>query len=187
MFMKLILIITLLVTIFSSQATAQNSGIKYYNNCQANKNYYAFKGDTVVFKCDSIRLLNTTAFSTLQNAYSNLYQTTNQLVIKTDSAGIVFKSLYEQKAKDYEALNAQFANFRINTQNHILATDTNILAIKNYTNQAQIQLNKADSNLNNSIEILKKEQKNVWLTKVKYTSIGFLLGILSTITFVLVK
>lgn len=187
MFMKFILVIALLVAVFSYQATAQNSGIKYFTNCQANKKYYAFKGDTVVFKCDSIRLLNTTAFSTLQNAYSNLYQTTNQLVIKTDSAGIVFKSLYEQKAKDYEALNAQFANFRNNTQNHILATDTNILAIKNYTNQAKIQLNKADSAIVAGITQINEYEKTKRCKQIKYTAFGFLLGILSTITFVLIK
>jgi hypothetical protein len=184
--MKNIFYFILLLTFLNIKLQAQ-SGIKYFNACNENKNYFAFKGDTIVFRCDSIRLLNTRAFGSLQEAYARLYNTSNQLINKTDSAGLIYKTLYEEKSRDYNSLKSNFEQFRINTQNHILSTDTNILAIKNYTNNAKIELNKTDSLIQSSVKDIKDFKDRMWLTKLKAGAVGFLAATVVLLPIILLK
>lgn len=92
---------------------------KYYTNCNGTKNYYPLKGDTIIFRCDSIHLLNRTAYRTLEDSYERLHTTSSQVVTKIDSAGLIYKNLYEDKSRDYDLLNATFSDFRQKTENHI--------------------------------------------------------------------
>ena len=178
---KLLLI---LIVFFSYNSKAQIGSKKYYRDCTHIKNYYALKGDTVIFACDSIRLLNQSTYSSLQKAYSRLYKTSNELVLKTDSASIIFKNLYEEKSRNYDALQESYALFRQKTENHIMATDSNMLSIKNNTSQAKIQLEKADSLITNGIQKIEKFNAEVWKTKLKYSGIGFLGGLITGVILV---
>lgn len=172
---------------FNIKTEAQTNTIKFYNACNENKNYYAFKGDTVVFKCDSIRLLNAKAFNTLEDSYIRLYRTSNELVIKTDSAGLIYKNLYEEKSRDYNNLNATFGQFRKNTEDHVLAIDTNVLAIKNYTSNAKFQLAKTDSLIYQTAKDIKEFKDNQWKTKLKAGTVGFLVAVVVLVPIILFK
>lgn len=172
--MNKIFYLSMLILFSTTKIVAQTNTIKYYNACNENKNYFALKGDTVVFKCDSIRLLNAKAYSTLQDAYFRLYSTSNQLVIKTDSAGLIYKNLYEEKSRDYNNLKSTFEQFRINTENHVLAIDTNVLAIKTNTMEAKNQLDSTESLIKSSVKEIKDISNNMWRTKLKAGAVGFL-------------
>jgi hypothetical protein len=158
---------------------AQTRSKKYYRDCTNIKNYYAYKGDTVIFNCDSIRLYNLPTFENMQKAYNRLYNTSNELVLKTDSASLIFKNLYEEKSRAYEVLQQSYSQFRQNTENHILATDSNMLVIKNNTLNAKIQLEKADSFIVSGMEKIEKFNNNLWKMKLKYAGIGFLGGLIT--------
>ncbi|MDP1728456.1 MAG: hypothetical protein Q8M15_16850 [Bacteroidota bacterium] len=171
--MKLYIFITI-VFMPITQAWAQNDKIIYYKACTEAKNFYAFSGDTVVFNCDSIRLLNAKAYGILEESYSRLYKISNELINKTDSAGLIYKNLYEEKTRDYNILKANFGDFRINTENHILATDSNVLAIKKNAIDAKTQLFKAESSITKGIEDIRAyESGKIWVY-LKAGTIGFL-------------
>lgn len=155
-------------------ALAQNKNFKYYKACNEAKNFYALSGDTVVFNCDSIRLLNAWAYGTLEESYSRLYKTSIELVNKTDSAGLIYKNLYEGKTRDYNNLKASYDNFRINTENHILATDSNVLAIKKNAIDAKTQLFNADSSITKGIADIRAYESGKTWVYVKAGTIGFL-------------
>lgn len=158
---------------------AQTGSKKYYRDCTNIKNYYANKGDTVIFNCDSIRLYNLPTFENMQKAYNRLYNTSNELVLKTDSASLIFKNLYEEKSRAYDVLQQSYSQFRQNTENHILATDSNILVIKNNTLNAKIQLEKTDSFIVSGMQKIEKFNNNLWKMKLKYVGIGFLGGLIT--------
>jgi hypothetical protein len=179
---KIALLFISIIVSFSN--FAQSGSKKYYKDCTNIKNYFALKGDTVVFQCDSIRLYNSATFAYLQNSYSRLYHTTNELIIKTDSASLIFKNLYEEKSRAYDILHQSYSKFRQNTENHILATDSNMLVIKNNTMNAKIQLEKADSLIATGIQKIEKFNNNLWKMKIKYAGIGFVAGIITGVILV---
>jgi hypothetical protein len=160
-------------------SNAQTGSKKFYRDCTNIKNYYAHKGDTVIFNCDSIRLYNPPTFANMQKAYSRLYNTSNELILKTDSASLIFKNLYEEKSRAYDVLQQSYSQFRQNTENHILATDSNMLVIKNNTINAKIQLEKADSFIVSGMQKIEKFNNSLWKMKLKYAGIGFLGGLIT--------
>ncbi|MFY8019790.1 MAG: hypothetical protein ACOVP1_01280 [Bacteroidia bacterium] len=177
--MKVKYLILLVFMAMNWGAKAQSGSKKFFRDCTQIKTYYARNGDTVVFACDSIRLYNPNSFSSLQKAYSRLYKTSNELALKTDSASLIFKNLYEEKSRQYELLQQSYALFRQKTENHILATDSNVLSIKNNSLQAKMQLEKADSLISNGIQKMEKFNANLWKTKMKYAGVGFFGGLLT--------
>jgi hypothetical protein len=62
----------------------------------------------------------------------------------------------------------------MNTENHVLTIDTNVLAIKTNTNNAKIQLHETDSLIKSSVEDLKKISNDMWCAKLKAGAVGFL-------------
>ncbi len=176
---KTILLLAAIPMLFSDSVLAQS--IKRMNDCTGIKTFVANKGDTVLFNCDSVRLYNQASFLNLKTNYERLYETSNALLIKSDSASFIFKNLYEEKSKAYDALQQSYSQFRLKTENHLLATDTNILAIKSNTLNAKMQVQKADSLIVTGIQKIEDFNRNQWKTKVKYAGWGFVGGILTAV------
>ncbi len=164
----------LTVLYFTVCLNTRAQSVKYYKACAEARNFYANKGDTIIFRCDSIRLLNPSAYHILEDSYDRLYRTSGELVNKTDSAGLIYRNLYEEKSREYNALKISYEQFRSNTQNHILATDTNVLAIKNNAINAKIQLQQADSCIAAGIADIRAFERNKWMVTIKAGAVGFL-------------
>jgi len=175
--MKPVLYIIFLVLVFAEGASAQKGKVKYYNTCADAKNIFARKGDTIIFKCDSIRLLNNKAYRVLEESYEFLHNTSGDLLTKLDSSEHIYKKMYEQKVKDYETVSASFEDFRSKTTEHILATDTNLHALRRDALEGKVLLQKADNSIVTSLEKIKDFERNKWKVKLKAGFVGFAVAV----------
>jgi hypothetical protein len=174
--MKLILKLTALlffVGIYSARAQQSE-----FNDCNGNYSYYAMKGDVIVFKCDSVLLLNPKALGELKIAYANLRGLSTEIVSKTDASSILYKKLFDDKKKEYDTLFRSYQDFRASTANHLDSINQNVTKVNSTLSESKIKLDSIQTNLNKAIASIKAPIKRDFLTNLKWGAIGFGLALI---------
>jgi methyl-accepting chemotaxis protein len=174
MAMKYISILILLLLITSS-SLAQGKR-KTFSDCLGLKRYYVSKGDTVIFKCDNILLLNQRSFKMMDSSYVNLRELSTSLVSKTDSASLIYKRLYDDKSKQYDQLFDDYSKFRESTSGYINSISADLTKVNGNLIDTKAELKSANDAIAKAVGNIQDSQNKQFMTKLKWGGIGFALA-----------
>ncbi len=175
----------ILLTIFLIAETSVAQGKKkFFADCSGVKRYYATKGDTIIFRCDNILLLNQKSFKMMDSSYVHLRELSTSLVSKTDSASLIYKRLYDDKSKQYDQLFDDYSKFRESTSGYISSISADLNKVNGNLIDTKAELKSANDAITKAVGNIQDSQKKQFLTKLKWGGIGFALA---TAVFLLAK
>lgn len=149
--------------------------IKMFGDCNSyQKPLFLHKGDTVVSLCDTVVMMNTIRYNLyesarltiLSNKYAKLQAEMNSAL--TEQVGL-YKTWNDSLQQKYTSVSGMFATSLTTTQSELKKVSGEIAS-------AQLSLDKANKNLDDALEHLRKAQ---W-EKYKWGGAGLLIGILAT-------
>jgi hypothetical protein len=164
--------LTLILLLSISSIYAQNQ-TKKYTDCNGIKRYIVNKGDVITFECNNIMLINPRTLQWMDSSYVHLHKVSTSLVTKTDSASMIYRRLYDDKAQQYDILFNEFARFRSTTSNHVDSMRVNLFKIQENLINAKIDLKQANESIAAAVKNIEDANKKRWLERIKWGAIGF--------------
>ena len=110
--------------------------------------------------------------------YSNLHGLTTEIISKTDDSNILYRTLLENKKREYDTLYASYQNFRKSTASHLDSINTNILKVNGSLTESNQDLDSIKSNLDKAIKDISAAKGKQFWNNMKWGAIGFGLAIL---------
>lgn len=149
--------------------------------------YSVFQGDTVLIRYDSAYVLNKKTFKLFQDNYKKVQSgnpALKSLLENYENLIALQDSMLKSKEAYYQGLKSNFDSLVSHSNNFVDKTALNINAIDQSLSNATNQLNSIKSLLNDSLDKLRKENRQ----RIKLAVGGFTVGIgVAALVFLITK
>ena len=172
--------------LFSSASFSQRQ-ISEMSDSTGLRSYSVVKGDTVLIGYDSAYVLNKKTFKLFQDNYKRVQSgnpSLKSLLENYENLIALQDSMLKSKEAYYQGLKSNFDSLVSHSNNFVDKTAVNINAIDQSLSTATNQLNSIKSLLNDSLDKLRKENRQ----RMKLAVGGFTVGIgVAALVFVVTK
>lgn len=172
-------ILILFLSLFFQYSIAQISNTTTICNSET-RVLQRINGDTIIITCDTTYLLSKNTFRFLLNtkqSHENLSASVNSMLGLVESGDSLYISYIEELNKQYEALNKEFISLADTSNRFISTANTHIDQINLQLDSVNRSLENVNKYVTEAKEILQKENKNRWKTKVGWGLGGLTVGV----------
>ena len=149
------------------------------------------RGDSVFITCDTAYKLTKNTFHFLidkKNSHENLSASVNSMLDLVSTGDSLYINYVEELNKQYEAINKEFKSLADTSNGFINMANTHIDQINTQLDSVNRSLESVNKYVTDAKEILEKENKNRWKTKLGWGVGGLTVGVgISSLLLLVVK